>query len=471
MNLLFVTADQLAYNRCGYAGDPHGATPNIDAFAGESIDFYNCTASHPVCAAFRASLFTGKYTTSTGMVINEIRMNPEHHKNPFARVLKNGGLEPEMIGKWHLWANKLGDFDNPDNSFVPKGEYRFGFDGYFAHCNMRHRYNTAFYHLDTPEKIAIDGYEPDVQTDMAIERFTLAKKEGKNIALFLNYGTPHAPWNKENLPSEGFEHFKSLEYSLPVNYSGEDDPHSDNWSNENRDPKELLRIMPIYYTMVANLDNNFKRLTDALKELGMYEDTVIVFTSDHGEMFGAHGRRNKNIFYDESARIPFLIRVPGCNAGKSDAPISNVDFMPTVLDLLGIDIPKDVEGESVAGIIRGENGSEPEFALLQNTGACAVWGDGHEWRAIRDKRYTYAIFRSDLKEELYDNIADPYQMNNLANDPEYADLLAEMKEKMARKLDEINDKFDFASYYKENWVSEDRIILRTATAPDREVRK
>ena len=92
MNLLFVTADQLAYNRCGYAGDTHGATPNIDAFAKESVDFYNCTASHPVCAAFRASLFTGKYTTSTGMVINEIRMNPEHHKNPFARVLKNGGL-------------------------------------------------------------------------------------------------------------------------------------------------------------------------------------------------------------------------------------------------------------------------------------------------------------------------------------------------------------------------------------------
>ena len=462
MNLLFVTADQLSYNRCGYAGDPYGATPNIDAFSAESCDLYNCVSSHPVCSAFRASLLTGKYTTSTGMVINEIRMNPKHHPNALPIVLGRNGVRPELVGKWHLWANHLGDFANIENSFVPPGPYRFGFDGYFAHCNMRHEYTTAFYHLDEKEKIAIEGYEPDVQTDMAIERLRLAKNENKPIALFVNYGTPHAPWGEYNAPPEDLARFADIDFPLPPNYCGEDDIHNDAWSNEDKTLEGLKKIMPVYYAMTYNLDRNFGRLLSALKELGLYEDTIVVFTSDHGEMFGAHGRRNKNIFYDEAARIPFLMRVPRCAPKKLDAPVSNVDFMPTLLDLFGMEIPADVEGVSFAGIVRGTNGSEPPFALLQNTGPCAIWGDGHEWRAIRDKRYTYAIFRSDNQEELYDNLSDPYQMKNLVNNPEFADVLAEKRRQLAEKMAEINDTFPPNSYYQENWVNDDRIILKTA---------
>ena len=185
--------------------------------------------------------------------------------------------------------------------------------------------------------------------------------------------------------------------------------------------------MPVYYAMTANLDKNFARLLQALKELDMEEDTIVVFTSDHGEMFGAHGRRNKNIFYDEAARIPFLMRVPKYSAKKSGAPISNVDFMPTLLELLGVPVPADVEGMSVAGLIRGTDNREPEYAFLQNTGPCAIWGDGHEWRAVRDRKFTYAIFRLDGKEELYDNQSDPYQMNNLVQNDNYQEVLQQKK--------------------------------------------
>lgn len=462
MNLLFVTADQLAYNRCGYAGDPYGATPNIDAFSKESIDFYNCVSSHPVCSAFRASLFTGKYTTSTGMVINEIRMNPAHHPNALPIVLGKNGIRPEMVGKWHLWANRLGDFANIENSFVPPGEYRFGFNGYFAHCNMRHEYTTAFYHLDEKKKIEIEGYEPDVQTDMAIKRLKVAKAENQPLALFVNYGTPHAPWGEYNAPKEELERFQKIDFPLPPNYCAEDDIHNDDWSNECKTPEELKRIMPVYYAMTANLDKNFARLLQALKELDMEEDTIVVFTSDHGEMFGAHGRRNKNIFYDEAARIPFLIRVPKYSAKRSGAPISNVDFMPTLLELLGVPVPADVEGMSVAGLIRGTDNREPEYAFLQNTGPCAIWGDGHEWRAVRDRKFTYAIFRSDGKEELYDNQTDPYQMKNLVQNDGYQEILQQKRRQLAEKMQEINDTFPPNSFYREHWVSEDRIILKTA---------
>ena len=149
--------------------------------------------------------------------------------------------------------------------------------------------------------------------------------------------------------------------------------------------------------MTANLDWNLGRLFKALDDNGLSDNTLVVFTSDHGEMFGAHGRRAKNIFYEEAARIPFLMRFPGkIPAGTaSDACLGTVDILPTVLGLLGLPIPEAVEGLDLSRCALGRPGPEPDAAFLQNTGACAAWEDGHEWRALRDKRYTYAKYHID----------------------------------------------------------------------------
>ena len=125
-NLIYVFADQLRYQSCGFAGDSRAHTPNIDQFALESTNFVNCVSGHPMCAPYRASFFTGKYSSSTGMVINELRMNPNHRA--FGHVLHDGGYETYYIGKWHLWANELGNHEDPKNSFTPRGPYRLGFD-------------------------------------------------------------------------------------------------------------------------------------------------------------------------------------------------------------------------------------------------------------------------------------------------------------------------------------------------------
>ncbi len=463
-NLLYVFADQLGRSHCGYAGADKAHTPNIDRLAAQGVSFTNAVSNSPVCAAHRASLFTGKYTTSTGMVINELRMNPNH--DCIGHVLTRSGYEPAYVGKWHLYANQLGHHDDPRNSFTPPGPHRLGFDGYWASYGFHHHYYNTYYHTDSPTKIPYpDGaYEPDAQTDMMIEWLRRAGQSGRPFAAFLSYGTPHDPWVDDNAPAEWRERFEGVAFSNPPNYKPDNDPYADQWGRfKDGEPEKLEEWRRNYYAMTANLDWNVGRLMAALDALGLADDTIVVFSSDHGEMFGAQGRRAKNIFYEEAARVPFLVRWPGhVEAGTtSDACISTVDVMPTLLSMMGLPIPDAVEGMDLSHCALGQPGPEPDAAFLQNTGACAAWVDGHEWRALRDKRYTYAVYRVDRSELLFDNGSDPYQLADLAADPAHAKTLDRFRTMLAAKMESLNDTFEACTWYRDHWI-EDRIILRGA---------
>ncbi len=163
--------------------------------------------------------------------------------------------------------------------------------------------------------------------------------------------------------------------------------------------------------------------------------------------------------------MPFLIRWPGhTQAGTCcDACLNTVDIMPTLLDMMGLPIPDGVEGMSIARRVQGLPGPEPDFAWMMCTGATADFQDGCEWRAIRDKRYTYAIFQSDKSELLFDNIKDPYQMHNLIDRKEYAQIAAEFRRMLKGQLEKYKDVFPPCSYYKGRWVDENRLIQKTAT--------
>ena len=462
-NLVYIFADQLRRGSCGYAGDRRAHTPHIDALARESVEFPNAVSGHPVCAPYRASLFTGKYTTSTGMVINELRMNPDHRC--IGHVLTEHGYDTAYIGKWHLWANELGNHDDPRNSYTPPGPHRLGFDGFWAAYNFHHLYVDGAYHTDSAAKTVMRGYEPDGQTDLAIEQLAQAADSGKPIALYLSYGTPHDPWASSNVPEEYADLFRDVEFPLPPNYRSANDPYADGWAVFKAGEREQLADwVRIYDAMTANLDWNIGRLLRALDELGLREDTIVVFTSDHGEMFGAQGRRAKNIFYEEAVRVPFLLRWPGHTTAHStsDACLNTPDIMPTLLSLMGLPIPEGVEGVDLSHCVLGVEGPEPEAAFMQGTGATAVFEDGYEWRALRDKRYTYALYRADRSELLYDHQADPYQVRNLAQDPAYADVLERFRTMLRGRMAALNDTFEACTWYRDHWT-EDRVILRTAT--------
>lgn len=462
-NLVYVFADQLRYQSCGYAGDQNARTPNIDKLATESVNLCNAISGHPVCAPYRASLFTGKYTTSTGMVINEIRMNTNHHC--LAQVLQENGYDTAYIGKWHLWANELGNHYDLKNSYTPPGPDRLGFDGYWAAYNFHHENYNMYYHTNSEEKIMIEGYEPDGQTDMTIDILRKKSQEGEPFALFLSIGTPHDPWVPENVPKEYWEIFKDVEFNLPPNYKPKNDSHADAWARlSEMERNSLTEWMKVYYAMTANLDWNVGRIMKAIEDFGLKDNTIFVFTSDHGEMFGAQGRRAKNIFYEEAVRVPFLLRWPNKikKVSVSDICLNTCDIMPSLLSLMEIPTPAGVEGMDLSRCILGENAEEPEFAFLQGTGATAAWEDGHEWRALRNRKYTYAVYRCDGEELLFNNLEDPYQLNNLALDPSYEEILIKFRILLKDKMTSINDNFEASTWYRDNWVK-DRIIIKTAT--------
>ncbi len=201
----------------------------------------------------------------------------------------------------------------------------------------------------------------------------------------------------------------------------------------------------------------------ALEKHGLAENTILVFTSDHGEMFGAHGRRAKYIFYEESARIPFLIRWPNHIPAKqvSDALLGTPDIMPTILALLNLPIPKSVEGIDLSHHALGRSGTSPEAAHMQGMGATAAWTDGTEWRALRDHEYTYAIYHRDGRELLFHNRSDPYQMRDLANDRSSDSRLRHYRQMSQNWRKQQNDTFEACSWYRDRWTR-DRNITSTA---------
>src|SRR5688500_9556499 len=182
-HLVFVFADQLRYQALGYAGEARAHTPNIDRLARQGVDFHQAIASAPVCTAYRASLLTGKYTTSHGMVINELRMTP--NQRCLGHVLTDAGYQTGYIGKWHLYANELGNHMDPRNSFVPRGPHRLGFDGAWMAYNFHHENYDSYYHTESPEKIFYGPgvYEPDAQTDLAIDFIRGATRSHQPFAL------------------------------------------------------------------------------------------------------------------------------------------------------------------------------------------------------------------------------------------------------------------------------------------------
>ena len=458
-NLLFVFADQLSRNRLGFGGDALAQTPFLDAFAASGVNLTNAVSGHPLGGPYRASLFTGQYSTSTGMVINALRMHP--NRRFFAQILKENGYRTGFIGKWNLYSAKLGKSHTVKHSFVPPGEYRFGFDDYFAAYDFHHRYfaPAAFYHLDSEEKQFARGYEPDFQTQLAIDKLGEYAAAGEPFALFLSFGTPHGPWTRDNVLGEDYDRFADAQIPLPENYAEKNDPHADAWARLSKKERTLLpEWLRCYYAMTADLDRNVARLAAALKETGLADDTLFVFTADHGELFGAHGRCGKNIFYNEAVSVPFLIRYGDrLPAGENETPLNTVDIMPTLLSMLGIADHGQAEGADLSRqLLTGTVAENP--CLLMGTGPTAVWGNGREWRALRTRDYTYATYISGREEFLFDRGSDPLELNNLAGTEDCKKTQLKLKTAMLAKMALIGDDFEPNGFYKKNWVKKGRIL-------------
>ncbi len=471
-NLVYVFADQLRADALGYAGNKEAITPHLDRFAAQSLSFTNAVSVMPVCAAHRASLLTGKYPSSTGMVINEVNMNPNHRT--IAHVLSEAGYKTGYFGKWHL----LDDY----NRAALRGPQRLGFDGFWAGYNFNHASFNEYYYTDGPDgqvqRVSLKGkHGPTEWTTLATSFIEDASRGNAPFAMFLSWNPPHDPWDRANVPAAHYERFKNVRFGLPENFKDQPDPYMDRYPDlafrDGRWRKDFLEggleeCLRCYHAMINNLDEQFARILACLDRLGLADNTIVVFSSDHGEMFGSQGRMFKLTFYDEASRIPLLVRYPRkVKAGTSDVCINTPDLMPTLLGLMGLRprIPREVEGQDLSHVCLGEGGGEPEAAFMQGLGHTHLWRDGFEWRAVRDKRFTYARYLRDGKEVLLDRQKDPHMKTDLAGNPSYASEIARLRSLMARKMNELSDDFQKCTWYRDHWMHKSYSVRAAAKGP------
>jgi arylsulfatase A-like enzyme len=420
-NLLFVFGDQWRAQACGYAGNPAVRTPHLDAFSAESLDLCNAVSGWPVCSPYRASLLTGQYPLRHGMIVNDqsIRGDPVS----FAQALDAAGYHTGYIGKWHIDGQGR-------RAWVPP-ERRLGFRWWRGYeCN--HDYHESWYYADGPEPRRWDGYDAAAQTETACAY--LAEHRDEPFALFLSWGPPHNPY--QTAP-EAFRRLYDDPGSVPL--------------RPNVPPAVAAQAredLAGYYAHCSALDACFGRLLAALEEHGLAGNTVVVFTSDHGDMLGSHGLWRKQWPYEESIRVPFLLRWPAGLGGQGrrlEVPLNSLDVMPSLLGLLGVEIPATVQGADLSAVLRGEAAAAPEAAALL---ACfrpfheITYASGaQDYRGVRTARYTYVRGHAGPW-LLFDNRQDPYQLENLAASAAHRGLVAELDALLQRRLAAVDDAFE-----------------------------
>jgi arylsulfatase A-like enzyme len=428
-NIVFVFGDQWRGQACGYAGDPNVQTPHLDKFAGESVNLINAVADCPVCSPYRASLMTGQYPLTHGVFLNDVCLRT---KSPaIAQVLGKAGYNTAYVGKWHLDGHGR-------SNFIPR-ERRLGFD-YWKVLECTHHYNDSFYHGDEPTKLKWDGYDAIAQTRDA-ESYIRGYDSDRPFVLFLSWGPPHDPY--ETAP----ERYRALYQPERLTLRPNVPPASEEFAQKS---------LAGYYAHITAMDDCFGELRRTLRETGLEDNTILIFTSDHGDMLGSQGQTNKQQLYDESLRVPFLLRFPeglGTEARRLDPPICSVDITPTLLGLCGLDIPDSVEGLDYSGLLRGGGSPGDDIALASCPSPFGQWRrciGARECRGVRTKRYTY-VRHLDGPWFLFDNETDPFQMENLCNCPQHKDLQADLDAALDRKLRQANDEFLSGWDYIRKW--------------------
>ena len=428
-NLVFILADQWRAQATAYAGDTNARTPNLDKLAAESVNFSNAVSGCPVCCPYRASLLTGRFPLTHGVFLNDVLLNTDAVS--IAQAYNKAGYETGYIGKWHL--------DGRDRSaFIPK-ERRQGFKFWKA-FGCTHNYNNSFYYGDENVKLKWEGYDAIAQT-REVQRYIRQHAGDKPFALFLSWGPPHAPY--QTAPEKYGKQFSEAQIKLRPNVP-------------TKFEAQARKALAGYYAHIAALDDCIADILQTLKQSRIENDTILVFTSDHGDMLYSQGGQKKQQPWDESILVPFLLRYPaklGRKGKTIDMPINTQDIMPTLLALSSIEIPDTVEGADFSGILTGIEKPKEDAALINCPSPFGQWTrsrGGREYRGVRTHRYTYV---RDLNGPwlLYDNEKDPYQLNNLCGKNEHGELQRKMETILSQKLKQTNDQFLPGPEYIKKW--------------------
>ncbi len=430
-NVLLVIADEWRAQATGYNGDHNVRTPVLDRLETQSVNFQNAVSGCPVCCPYRASLLTGQYPLTNGVFVNDVELKP--NGPTLAETFRRAGYRTGFIGKWHVYGSPDGNYGRR-LEFIPPDKH-FGFD-YWKACECTHEYNHSLhYEGSDPTPKYWPGYDAIAQTEDAC-RF-VEQRPSDPFLLVLSLGPPHFPY--ATAPERYQEMYRNSELQFRRNVP-----------TELR--KQAADILRGYYAHMTAVDECMDRILKTLDRTGAAEDTILLFTSDHGDMMLSQGLTTKLYPWDESIRVPLLVRYPrklGRKRRRVRTPISSPDLMPTLLSMCALPIPESVEGSDLSPEMLGGSKPAPDAAAFLNLAVPITEARRYgfaEYRGLRTDRYTYVrSIRGPWL--LYDNQRDPFQMDNLCGSSQHRELQSHLDRALDGTLRRLKDEFLPASEY------------------------
>ena len=455
-NILFIMTDDHAAHAMSCYGSRINQTPNLDRIAQGGMLFNNCFCTNSLCEPSRAAILTGTYNH-----INEVTTIGAHIDNRqenVAKILQRNGYQTAIVGKWHLGQGPAHWPTGFDYWNILQGQGPY-FDPEMV-CNG--------------EKVQYEGYTTDLITDLSLEWLKERDKE-KPFFMMYHHKAPHRPWDPDDKHADMYE---DIDIPTP-------DTFDDDYSNRaaaagaaqmtvaehltERDLKQPVpqgltpaeekhwkyqRYIKDYLRCVASVDDNVGRVLDYLDDEGIADDTLVIYTSDQGFFLGDHGWYDKRFMYEESLRMPFIIRHPRSIAPESvnNDIITNVDFAATFLDYAGIDQPDRFQGHSFRPLLEGSTPEDWPEIMYYRYWMHLAHHHVYAHYGVRTHRYKLIYYYADAlgqpgaideskppEWELFDLDEDPNELNNVYHDPAYADIAAELRGELRRLQEEVQD--------------------------------
>lgn len=436
-NILLIVSDDQRPDTIHALGNELIRTPNLDRLAREGAVFTRAVTAIPICVASRAELLTGRDGLKNGH--NDYGSTPSDGATCLAEVLTANGYDTCYTGKWHTsgrpssrgYASAIGQFAGGGEALpltYPvdwRGRRVTGYVGWVFQTDDRQ--------LFAERGVGLTPSISEAFADAAIE-FLSAPRDGP-FCLHLNFTAPHDPLLEP--PGEEF-HYDPATIPLPKNFAAEHPFDHGNAGMRDellfelpRTPEETRGELAVYYSLISHMDAQIGRVLDRLETSGKREDTIVVFTSDHGLAIGSHGLRGKQNMYEHTIGVPLIMRGPGIPAAaRIDSQCYLRDLYPTLCELAGVDIPVPVDGRSLASVLRGE---EPSI----HSDVFTHFRDVQ--RAIRTDRWKYIVYPKVHRQQLFDLDADQDELHDLSQLPERRDTLQSLRARLTSWRRSWND--------------------------------